>query len=190
VVLDGGSPPRRSRRGQSDGEWVTAQNHERWMASIPVREPRPCVFRPGGWGFFVPDALGALYGLPARGLAMACSYRGQMRPAPKLMNNPENRQSATPRRAPLWHPAPRAPGAGHSGPRRLHWRSGNFWASSGVGCQKSCTLSGLAVIAGPLSYRLNPNTPTSLGDADIGTFIALRRRYLFAPPRTFAHIQQ
>jgi hypothetical protein len=29
VVLDGGPPPRRSRRGQGDGERVAAQNHER-----------------------------------------------------------------------------------------------------------------------------------------------------------------
>jgi hypothetical protein len=29
VLLDGGSPPRRGRRGQGDGERVTAQNHER-----------------------------------------------------------------------------------------------------------------------------------------------------------------
>src|SRR5258708_31505319 len=28
VVLNGGSPPRRSRRGQGDGERVTAQNHK------------------------------------------------------------------------------------------------------------------------------------------------------------------
>ncbi len=29
MVLNGGSPPRRSRRGQGDGERVTAKNHER-----------------------------------------------------------------------------------------------------------------------------------------------------------------
>ena len=29
MVLDGGPPPRRSRRGQGDGERVAAQNHER-----------------------------------------------------------------------------------------------------------------------------------------------------------------
>jgi hypothetical protein len=28
LVLDGGSPPRRSRRGQADGERVAGENHE------------------------------------------------------------------------------------------------------------------------------------------------------------------
>jgi hypothetical protein len=40
VALDSGSP-RRSRRGQCDGERVAAQSHERWMASNPGQGASP-----------------------------------------------------------------------------------------------------------------------------------------------------
>src|SRR5260221_364185 len=44
VASDSGWP-RRSRRGQCDGERVAAQDHERWMASNPGQAASPCSFR-------------------------------------------------------------------------------------------------------------------------------------------------
>jgi hypothetical protein len=48
VALDNGSP-RRSRRGQCDGE--RSQHRNAGWPQIPVREPRPCAFRVGRAGF-------------------------------------------------------------------------------------------------------------------------------------------